>query len=841
MSKPAEHAPPAAASRSRFARLRSLLGGLFAAAKRRPKLSIALGSLGVVAFIGFVIAYTLASPAEKSLEPELKLADALQHLQAGELATARSIATKLKSEDKLSYDERGGTSYVLGAALAREATANPHPDEQRRLYLVAARYLDAAYRDEFAQATSVEGLMLLGQCWHDAGRYARALPILTAALKRRPRQTTELHRLLASSYFHDANPQYKPALEHVRKYLADRMLKPADRHAGQLQEARILLAAAKPDDARQVVAAIPEKSELSSAVKVLQARLVMQQAEQLQGEAARMRWHEAMALLRTPPGRDTTSVDAQREAQYLLGICYLKTEDFRAAEKQFSRSRRINLGLPEGIASALEEADLQRIQGKDELALEVYQQLLRELGDLSDYSNCWLSLDQLRERLLAALRYYRDAEKFDIALQFVRSLAPLLNEPRMLELKGEIYRRWGDRLMVQAVAGGDTDEKLAAVARSKYHEAAEHFYRLARRSLSAREYPDYLWQSAECYDLAHDFHRTIRVTRMFLDQNQPQRRPEALLAIAESELALGNLAASLTTLRQLLRDDPKHPLTYQARIVAQQVLLEQGKFAEARRMLMDNLDHESLTPRSLEWRDSLFALGLLLHRQGIELEAASRDAGVDSEDPEKRKAGEPDLEASAAVFHDALLRLTEAIERYPDAPQAIEARYAAAEAYRQAAKWPRKKLPGVTIETTRAALVRQMNEELSSAHQLYGQLIDILNTRQDDHPLGVRDREILRNCYFLQADALFDLGKYEEAIQAYSSATNRYQNRPEAIEAFVQIASCYRQLDQPIKARGTLEQAKVVLQRIPEDAQFDQTTRFSRGEWITLLDFLSTL
>jgi TolA-binding protein len=93
----------------------------------------------------------------------------------------------------------------------------------------------------------------------------------------------------------------------------------------------------------------------------------------------------------------------------------------------------------------------------------------------------------------------------------------------------------------------------------------------------------------------------------------------------------------------------------------------------------------------------------------------------------------------------------------------------------------------------------------------------------------------------LLADTLFDLGKYDEAIQAYSSATNRYQQRPEALEAFVQIASCYRQLNEPAKARGTLEQAKVVLRRIPADADFAKTTRYSRDEWSSLLDFLSTM
>ena len=92
-----------------------------------------------------------------------------------------------------------------------------------------------------------------------------------------------------------------------------------------------------------------------------------------------------------------------------------------------------------------------------------------------------------------------------------------------------------------------------------------------------------------------------------------------------------------------------------------------------------------------------------------------------------------------------------------------------------------------------------------------------------------------------RADALFDVERYDEAIQAYSAATNRYQHDPESLEAYVQIASCHRRMGRISEARGTLEQARVVLQRIRPDANFARTTRLARQDWIPLLDWLRTL
>jgi tetratricopeptide (TPR) repeat protein len=171
----------------------------------------------------------------------------------------------------------------------------------------------------------------------------------------------------------------------------------------------------------------------------------------------------------------------------------------------------------------------------------------------------------------------------------------------------------------------------------------------------------------------------------------------------------------------------------------------------------------------------------------------------------------------------------------------VLARYRIAEAHRHAAKGPRKKLAITSIETTRVLLNRQIQQELGLALEEYGRLLAQLDQEQTTQQRNPLELLLVRNCYFERADVLFDLGRYDEALAAYSAASNRYQAEPEALEAYVQIAACYRRMDKPAEARGTLEQARVVLKRIRPDANFARTTRYNREEWGTLLAWLGTL
>jgi TolA-binding protein len=102
------------------------------------------------------------------------------------------------------------------------------------------------------------------------------------------------------------------------------------------------------------------------------------------------------------------------------------------------------------------------------------------------------------------------------------------------------------------------------------------------------------------------------------------------------------------------------------------------------------------------------------------------------------------------------------------------------------------------------------------------------------------EASILRNAHFGEADMNQQLGRYDEAIEAYRVAAGRYPNQPEALEALAQIAECHRKMGRETEARKTLRQAELVLQRIPSDLDgtFVAHTRGDRQHWQKLLGTL---
>jgi len=97
-------------------------------------------------------------------------------------------------------------------------------------------------------------------------------------------------------------------------------------------------------------------------------------------------------------------------------------------------------------------------------------------------------------------------------------------------------------------------------------------------------------------------------------------------------------------------------------------------------------------------------------------------------------------------------------------------------------------------------------------------------------------KTLLRNCYMMQGSVLFQLRRYEEARKAYANVSTLYQHEPFVLESFVHIANCWHRLNQELNARQTIAQAKLVLERLPTDAKFEESTNFSRQQWALLLD-----
>jgi len=441
--------------------------------------------------------------------------------------------------------------------------------------------------------------------------------------------------------------------------------------------------------------------------------------------------------------------------------------------------------------------------------------------------------------MLQAYEHYAKAQEYELAIELTKSLPPMFPRQRSVRLRAQSQRAWADHLLARAAdLPGSKAAPLQSLAREQLRKAGRSYALLANARRTTPEYSEHLRQSAECFLLGRDYEGAERMLNEYLKDPARSGRPQALVARGEARLALDKLDKSLTDFLECIEFHPKNPASYQARLLASKAYVERGNLDRARQLLLDNLHNEALTPESAQWRDSLFALGRLLHVEGNSL-AKKEPEKSGGADPAKEKTKQWDR--ALATHQEAIRRLSEAVKRYGDDPQVVTAHYLIAESHRQSARVPQMKLATATIRTVRDDLNRQTQKELNAALAAYDQLQELLNRRQEKTELTNMEKRTLRNCYFAKGAALFDLGRFSDAIQAYSTATNRYQHEPESIEAFVQIANCHRRLNRPDHARATVEQAKGVLQRIRKDADFTATTRYTREEWATLLDWLGQI
>jgi len=563
---------------------------------------------------------------------------------------------------------------------------------------------------------------------------------------------------------------------------------------------------------------IPPEAKNRAEAIIVRGRVLIHKARQLKNDPAetaedqckaRQEYQAAIKALRHAQGRDTLSNKANRKAMYLIGVCFLELGDYRAALAQLARTRKLFADSPEALAADLEVAELSRQLGRDSDALAGYLRVLKAITDPANFSNPWITLDQLRKRMQAAYRDYLETRKFEIGLQLVRHFYPLFSRVQSLQLAAETHRRWGESLLAEAEHLTSDAAAVRRQGRGQLRLAGRSYARLAQRRIATRHYPDDLWQSATSYLRGQDYQSTVQVLGQYLKNESRRRHPLALVNLGEAMLALGENDKALAAFRECIDYHPRDAAAFRARLLTSRACVEKGDLKQAENLLLENLNGDFLTPASKEWRDSLFDLGHLLYINGR--------------------------------YEKAIGRLEEAIQRYPESPRALESRYLIANCYCKRAKRVEKAFEEDRGADVRATHRRQVTRFLEAALDNYRKVQETLSRRLDHDELALLEESILRNCHFSIGDILIDLAQYDAAITAYSTVVNRYQNAPEVLEAYLQLAEAYRHSGQPDQARGTLEQAKLVLARMKPEAPFQENTNYTRKQWAELLTQLSSL
>jgi tetratricopeptide (TPR) repeat protein len=233
---------------------------------------------------------------------------------------------------------------------------------------------------------------------------------------------------------------------------------------------------------------------------------------------------------------------------------------------------------------------------------------------------------------------------------------------------------------------------------------------------------------------------------LYLQHEPEKRNAQALLRLGQVSLVLGRGDDCIAALDECIELYDRDNATYQARIDCAKAYWYRGNPAEAERLLRVNLTESLLEPKSPEWKDSLFALGLLLFEQ--------------------------------AKYEEAISTLEEAVERYPNDRQALPARYVTGEAYRRWAAEPLERMQNARTGSEREKCQQLVKERLTLALQHFKEVQSSITLKvqnvQEDLPYAA----MRRNCYMLEGACLFDLGRYKSRIVGSDSTARKTPTVP---------------------------------------------------------------
>jgi len=793
-----------------FHRLVALVAAVqtWAGVSRRRMLATAVAAAATLigAFTGWNYVANLAIENKNAVTLEMALAA----LDQEKYEVAEMLANQLQRQRRLASNV-GGMLYVLGSVKAHQADLEWSDERRRATRLVAARYLENARSYGIPEDRESDALFLLGQSLVIGNQPLEAIEFLREALQDENLPPAGVHQLLSEAYLNLPDPNWEEALRHIQAVakiseLADEPLEQGSLADAQLTEIEIQLQVGNLDEAEAKLQSLGDGTADSPRAKNLVSQWKLHVASRLDEDDPQRKQllEESLEDLRAVQQQEDHLSESSRRAMYLIGKCLEYQGDPYAAIEQYDRVVGLHGDTAESVLATLSKAELIQAGDRPELALASFRAVLESVGDPNTYGNRLLPLAEFKKRLVHAHTQFVVNQQFEQAEAMLDHFSPLFSVVEVAELKGATHLTWAAAKIDEALDVGSkaTAESLNRSARYHYRAAGRAYETLAELRFATHAYIDDLWTAAESYYQGQSYTHATRILDLYLRHEARSRRALALLREGQSLLATGKLERAIESLEECIELHPRDPSIFQARIECAKAHLQMNEPEKAERLLLLNLAGDTLTPKSIEWRDSLFMLGDHLHESGR--------------------------------YAEAIEKLEEAVMRYPEAPQALLARYTIARSFHSAAEEHARLAVDAQTDSERQKNRRQRDHDLEQALTNYAkvQRTITLSGFADEFPLT---RALIRNCYLMQGSVLYQLRRYDEAREMYANVATLYQNEPLVLESFVNIANCWHRLNQPLNARQTIAQARIVLNRLPEETDFKQTTNFSQNQWDLIL------
>lgn len=773
--------------------------------------------------------------------PADKLARALELIDKRETNWQIQQAVEIVKElDELKYvdpDFPIAQRYVRGLAefySGREFTGQ----EQQQCYLKAIEDFEYASIRGMPEERRSEMMWAFGVALQTVSLPTKAREILEASLKNYPEGGVETSILLMENYLDAQTPDSLKRALALSDELPTRGTMTDERsvHAALLRT-DILEKQGKSDEATATLANIDSVANTEQVRTIALAKIQMSQAGTLAkggsvAEANEM-YLEAQTLL-MPLIDDNNQTTYASQASFMNALCSERMDKSESAINYYQRTARKFTESDEWLASQLRMASLLRAAGRDEEAIAAYRQVLRAIVRPQDFRNRWLTISQFRDAVLIAWSDWVENKKYERALALTQVMSPIIDRIRALELMAQTNAQWAATAQEAAdMATYKLRQELILEAKKRWLESGNSYATLAAVTRIEAAYPDTVWTSAEDYARGYAFGKALDQADEFIRAEPSQGVPKARVFRGRMLINLDRLNEAFESFRSVEIDTPTDPFVYEATYQLGLCQLEMDRPDDAERTWRAMLTSDNLEPGAEQWRLAKFSLGQLLARQ------ASNEfrKSIPADDAEPTKEQLTYRQNAYAKWKGAIRHLDEYLGRYPDTKERIPARYLLAKSLQSSAAEIRANVSDSMPVNARKELFLSLSQTLNRAGDEYRALQQSLQALQVTGMLDDYGQEMYRTTFMAIPQTQFEQERYADALAGFRMVTSRFADHVSALPAYIQMSRCYSRLEKPDEARRQLEQARVVLGRLPDEAFESVSTGQTREQWTEWIDW----
>jgi tetratricopeptide (TPR) repeat protein len=752
-----------------------------------PLLVLSLGLFGAAAYL-----FVNSGPR---LTSDQKIDFARLYLKYGRPEAALDQLNTLLLTDRLAPDNEGKVHLLLAESLA-EAQKQHHISiasnhqriiEQTRLAMGLGIKPDA---DVYVRD---------GESHEALNQPREALEDYRRAMAMDPRRFPNLQRRVIELQL--AQPDSFAAEASIDEYLKGAKLTDTEKAWAMQQKARLLIDAARYTDAKLL---------LSESVKLASDKATLGEANYdlalcvlKLGDPA-----EAERLLRVARDQLTTAQPLDADAAFLLGKLRQDHNDPREAMAFF---QAVLTSFPESASAVMARAG----RGSCRLLLAQDAGGLSDLRDVTKLVAGDARKARYKKDVLAELRrssaVLAGRENFDGAMELLADEQMLDPEPPgdFYSRLASVYEKRADQMERTLDDAPNPAEKIRRQQQVReFRTRAGDAYIALSRSMTVgddKAHAAAMWKGVDLYDRAGGLQMVSSALELFAaERPEDGQTPDALLRLGRAYQALGMFDKAVSAFERNLLRYPRSLAASKSGVPLAQSYIAKGPefYARAETVLKNELESPVLAPDAEEFAQALFELSQLYYRVGR--------------------------------YDEAVARLSEMSQRYPDDPRMTQIIYLMADSYRKRA--PMLDFKPVAANADQSAQRSNRKEKLARAKQLYDRVVDMF---KEGTPTGEMDKLYLKLAYFYRADCLYDLQQYDEAIGAYDAAAMRYQDDSSALSAYVQIVNAYCEQGRFIDAKRANERAKTLLSRMPPEAFANGAFAMPKSYWQKWLKWTS--